>query len=126
MLWPSLTLRVGKGFVIDVERQRTADMTNEPLPDNLSFEESLIELERTVRELEDGRLGLEDALSSYERGVGLIKKCYNQLRQAEQRILLLTGTDEAGQPLLQPFKHEATAPARGAASRLRKKPEAGD
>jgi exodeoxyribonuclease VII small subunit len=77
-----------------------------------TFEESLLELERMVRELEDGRLGLEDALTRYEQGVGLIKACYQQLRQAEQRILMLTGVDEEQQPILQPFKHEATAVAR--------------
>jgi exodeoxyribonuclease VII small subunit len=91
---------------------------NEPLPDNLTFEESLLELERTVRELEEGRLGLDEALTRYEQGVGLIKLCYTQLREAEQRILLLTGSDEQNQPILQPFKHEATS-----VSRLRKKPE---
>lgn len=77
-----------------------------------TFEESLLELERMVKELEDGRLGLEDALARYEQGVGLIKACYQQLRQAEQRILLLTGIDEEAQPILQPFKHEATAPVK--------------
>jgi exodeoxyribonuclease VII small subunit len=82
-----------------------------------TFEESLIELERMVRELEDGRLGLDEALGRYEQGVGLIKSCYNHLRQAEQRILQLTGTDEQSQPILQPFKHEATAVARGDAAR---------
>jgi exodeoxyribonuclease VII small subunit len=76
--------------------------------DGRTFEESLLDLERIMRELEDGRLGLEDALARYEQGVGLIKSCYQQLRQAEQRILLLTGIDDE-QPILQPFKHEATA-----------------
>ena len=80
--------------------------------DKRTFEESLLELERMVRELEDGRLGLEDSLARYEQGVGLIKSCYQQLRQAEQRIMLLTGVDEEQQPILQPFKHEATAVAK--------------
>jgi exodeoxyribonuclease VII small subunit len=82
---------------------------NESRDDRRSFEESLLELERMVRELEDGRLGLEDALARYEQGVGLIKSCYQQLRQAEQRVVLLTGVDDEQQPILQPFKHEATA-----------------
>lgn len=77
-----------------------------------TFEESLLELESMVRELEDGRIGLEDALARYEKGVGLIKACQQQLRQAEQRILQLTGIDEEQQPILQPFKHEATALAK--------------
>ena len=77
-----------------------------------SFEDSLLELERMVRELEDGRLGLEDALARYEQGVRLIKSCYQQLQQAEQRIQLLAGVDEEQRPILQPFKHEATAPTK--------------
>ena len=74
--------------------------------------------------LEDGRLDLDDALSRYERGVGLIKDCHARLRQAEQRILLLTGVDDVGQPLLQPFQHEATAAVKAEpARRIRRKPD---
>src|SRR5215831_15444211 len=90
-----------------------------------TFEESLLELDRMVRELEDGRLGLDEALALYEQGVGLIKACHQQLRQAEQRILLLSGADEVGQPLLQPFRHEATAPAQGESARPRRRGEDG-
>ena len=32
-----------------------------------------------------------------------------QLREAEQRILLLAGADEENQPILTPFQHSATA-----------------
>ena len=99
----------------------------EPLPDKRTFEESLIELERLVRELEDGRLGLDEALARYEQGVSLIKFCHNQLRQAEQKVLLLTGVDENGQPLLQPFRHEATAVTKvEPARRLRKRADEGE
>jgi exodeoxyribonuclease VII small subunit len=98
----------------------------EPVPEP-TFEESLAELERIVRELEDGRLGLDESLVSYEHGVGLIKRCYEQLRDAEQRILLVTGADEAGQPILQPFQHEATALTRAEPLRRpRRKPGEGD
>lgn len=94
------------------------------MTDPVPFEEALVELERTVRDLEDGRLGLDDALLRYERGVGLIKDCHTRLRQAEQRILLLTGADDDGRPILQPFQHEATAVVKAdAARRVRKKPD---
>ncbi len=93
---------------------------NEPAADTPPFEDSLAELERLVRELEDGSLGLEDALARYEQGVGLIQRCYQRLREAEQRILVLTGADADGRPALQPFRHEATAPARSEARRPRK------
>ncbi len=80
-------------------------------PEKPTFEASLGALERMVREMEDGQLGLDDALARYEEGVALLRACYSQLREAEQRILQLTGV-EAGQPVLQPFQHEATAIAR--------------
>jgi len=89
-----------------------------------SFEQSLLEVERMVRELEDGRLGLEDSLARYEQGIHLIKSCYQQLRDAEQRIQLLAGVDESDTPVLQPFKHEATAAA-AAQRNARRKPEMG-
>jgi exodeoxyribonuclease VII small subunit len=96
----------------------------EPLSDGLAFEDALVELERTVRDLEDGRLGLDEALSRYERGVGLIKDCHGRLRLAEQRILLLTGVDDGGKPLLQAFQHEATGAVKAEPIRRpRRKPE---
>ena len=77
--------------------------------DNLTFEQALAELECVVRDLEDGQTGLEGALARYEAGVRLLKSCYQQLRIAEQRILLLTGEDADGKPVLQEFEHSATA-----------------
>jgi len=88
---------------------------------NLTFEQSLAELDQIVRDLEDGQLGLEDALNRYEAGVGLLKRCYAQLRQAEQRILLLTGSDAEGRPLTQPFEHTATLDTANADSKRRRK-----
>jgi exodeoxyribonuclease VII small subunit len=76
--------------------------------ENPTFEQALTDLERIVRELEDGQTGLEEALARYEKGVGLLKHCYGLLRAAEQRVLQLTGVDSEGRPLLQPFEHRAT------------------
>jgi exodeoxyribonuclease VII small subunit len=97
---------------------------NDSPPEKRTFEQSLADLESLVRDLEDGRLGLDEALARYEQGVGLIKECHAQLRQAEQRILLLTGIEADGQPLLQPFGHEPTAgPRSDPVRRPRKKAE---
>ncbi len=101
-----------------------AHMSDSP-PDDLTFEEALSALEEVVRQLEDGRTGLEESLAAYEKGVQLLQRCYARLRQAEQRILLLTGT-EAGQPVLQPFAHVATAEAKNDVKRSRKKPAGPD
>jgi exodeoxyribonuclease VII small subunit len=93
-------------------------MSDSP-PDPITFEHAMAELEAVVRDLEDGQIGLDESLARYERGVGLIKRCYAQLRDAEQRILLVTGTDEEGKPILQPFQHAATAAgARGQGSEV--------
>ena len=74
-----------------------------------SFEDALAELEQIVRALEAGEITLEDALARYEKGVTLLKNCYSQLRQAEQRIFQLAGEDAEGKPLLQPFEHGPAA-----------------
>lgn len=76
---------------------------------NQKFEQALADLEKTVRELEDGKTSLEDALAAYERGVSLLKHCFGKLRQAELRIQQLVGIDESGAPVLAPFDHSASA-----------------
>jgi exodeoxyribonuclease VII small subunit len=75
---------------------------------NATFEEALAELEAIVRELEDGRTGLEESLARYEAGVALLKRCYAQLARAEQRIMLVTGEDGQGNPVLAPFDHSSS------------------
>jgi exodeoxyribonuclease VII small subunit len=93
---------------------------NDSPAETLTFEQALAELEGIVRELEDGQTDLEQALGRYEQGVKLLKRCYAQLQQAEQRILLVTGQDECGGPVTQPFEHAATLqPARPVRRRKR-------
>lgn len=71
-----------------------------------SFEEALADLERIVRRLESGELGLEDSLAEYEKGVRLIRICHRLLNDAEQRIQIVTGSDADGQPILQSYREE--------------------
>lgn len=56
------------------------------------FDEALEELEQTVRKLDSGELPLEEALSVFERGVGLVRECQELLDAAERRISELTET----------------------------------
>jgi exodeoxyribonuclease VII small subunit len=79
-----------------------------PDPDPLRFEQALAELERILRDLEDGTTTLEDALARYERGITLLRQCYGQLKDAEQKIRLLAGTTDDGTPDLKPFEHVAS------------------
>ncbi|MBM4067359.1 MAG: exodeoxyribonuclease VII small subunit [Planctomycetes bacterium] len=76
-------------------------------PENLTFEQALAELEKVVRDLEDGQTGLEEALARYEVGVSLLRRCHGLLQHAEQRIVKLVGVDTEGKPLTQPFEHTA-------------------
>jgi exodeoxyribonuclease VII small subunit len=54
--------------------------------DELSFEVALRRLETIVDRLEEGNLELEDALSAFEDGVKLTRRCAGQLEDAERRI----------------------------------------
>lgn len=56
----------------------------------LSFEDALAELERIVRQLEDGRGKLDEAISSYERGTALKRHCETKLREAQQKVDRIT------------------------------------
>lgn len=57
----------------------------------MGLEEALDDLERIVAELEEGKLGLEESLVLFERGMGLVRLCNSRLERAEQRIEILTG-----------------------------------
>ena len=73
-----------------------------------NFEQSLSQLQQIVHDLEDGRLGLEESLQRFEQGVGLLRRCYQVLEQAEQKIEILTGFDADGNPVTKPFDGSAT------------------
>ena len=59
-------------------------------PRGLSFEKALERLEAIAQRLEAGDLELEAALAVFEEGVGLARRCAEQLREAERRIEVLT------------------------------------
>jgi exodeoxyribonuclease VII small subunit len=48
------------------------------------------QLESIVQRLEQGELSLEESLRQFERGVVLTRSCQKALRQAEQKIQVLT------------------------------------
>ena len=62
----------------------------------LSFEDALAELEKLVKQLEDGKAKLDDAIKSYERGALLKRHCETKLREAQAKIEQITvGADGA-------------------------------
>jgi len=54
--------------------------------ENLSFEDALAQLETIVRELEGGKIKLDDAVSAYEKATALKKFCEEKLKNAELKI----------------------------------------
>src|SRR5262249_6778892 len=79
--------------------------------ENLTFEQALAELERIVRDLEEGKIGLEESLARYETGVALLRRCHDQLQKVEQRIVELVTIDGEGKVMTRPFEHAATVEA---------------
>ena len=53
---------------------------------DLSFEDALAQLEALVGKLETGQLSLAEAVTGYERGMGLAAYCTDLLGSAELRI----------------------------------------
>jgi exodeoxyribonuclease VII small subunit len=82
--------------------------TNEEAARQPTFEEAIRDLEGVVRVLEEGDIGLDESLEQYERGVKLLRQCYEVLQKAERRIELLSGVDAEGNPITAPLKPEVS------------------
>jgi len=72
--------------------------------ENLSFEESLSELEIIVHNLEQGALSLEDSMTLFERGLNLSQASQEKLKNAEQKIQILLAKN--GKTQLETFESE--------------------
>lgn len=57
--------------------------------ENLSFEESLNELDTIVQSLEQGDLNLEESMALFERGLNLSQLSQVKLQAAEQKVQIL-------------------------------------
>ena len=84
------------------KRTRTTDIT-------IDFEATLQQLEELVERMEKGELTLEESLHDFEHGIKLTSQCQQTLREAEQRIHLLSGKDNKAR--LIPFDEDSTPPA---------------
>ena len=69
-----------------------------------TFEGSLDELEKVVKELEAGDLSLERSLALFERGMNLSDTCRKQLEGAETRVEMLIRKE--GDYQTEPFRPE--------------------
>jgi len=70
--------------------------------ENLSFEESLNELDTIVQSLEQGELNLEESMALFERGLNLSQLSQVKLSAAEQKVKILL--EKNGSPQLTEFE----------------------
>ena len=54
--------------------------------EELTFEDALLQLENIVRELETGRIKLDDAVTAYTKAVNLKNFCEQKLKDAQLKI----------------------------------------
>ena len=59
--------------------------------EGITFNQGISELEAIIRDLEGGRLELEDSLLKYERGVALLRILQTKISEAEQKVTVLLG-----------------------------------
>ena len=73
----------------------------------LTFEQALVRLEEIVKQLEQGRVSLEESLHLFEEGTSLAATCNQQLDTAELKVVrLMKGAD--GNPVETEFEeHDA-------------------
>ena len=75
-----------------------------PVPEELSFEAALGELDQVVAALEGGQLELEESIVRYQRGVALLQSLQGKLADAQQKVTMLVGELEAEAASDQPVK----------------------
>ncbi len=68
-------------------------------PPEPSIEEALERIESLVRDMEEGRLPLEEIINRFEEGAALVKSCQQKLAQAEERIKIILKNSEGPQGL---------------------------
>jgi len=66
----------------------------------MSFEESLTELEGIADKLEKGQLSLDESLLLFENGIKLVRECNTKLKNARQNVekLILENGDIKTEP----------------------------
>lgn len=60
----------------------------------MNFGENLEQLDVVLKQLEEGKLPLDEALKVFERGVALVRESRDFLARAEQKVTLLTREGE--------------------------------
>jgi exodeoxyribonuclease VII small subunit len=69
-------------------------MTNKTSLETMNFETALKELESLVKDMESGKITLEESVTAYERGMALKAHCEQKLQSAKMKIeKIMVGAD---------------------------------
>jgi len=52
-----------------------------------TFEEMILELEKIVKELEEGNLPLDESIAKFKKGIELSKLCDEKLKEAQKAVV---------------------------------------
>ena len=74
----------------------------------VSFDQAIQELEDIVRQLEQGDVPLEDAISLYKKGMELSSVCHDKLQNAEKQLISIMDENGEKTPFNQPDKEGKT------------------
>ena len=78
---------------------------NEKSESAINFELTLAELEKLVKNLEEGDLTLDESLSGFKRGIELTRQCQSVLDDAQQTVEQLINPED--EDSLTPFDPDA-------------------
>jgi exodeoxyribonuclease VII small subunit len=67
------------------------------------FEDELADLESVVEQIDSGELSLEESITAFERGVGLVRTLNQKLDEVDRRVEVLTRTG-AGELRTAPYQ----------------------
>lgn len=55
----------------------------------MKFEESMQNLDVIVKEMESGKLSIDESLEHFSKGIKLCEECLNQLNEAKGKVTIL-------------------------------------
>ena len=64
------------------------------MTEKFNFNKGLSKLEDIINKMDSGELSLEESLKYFEEGVKIHRQCHSALKDAEQRISILSESDE--------------------------------
>ena len=78
------------------------------------FEDELKDLEGIVAQIDSGELSLEDSITAFERGVGLVRSLNQKLDEVERRVEVLMRSAQ-GELRTTPYQGETGGKGNGGA-----------